>query len=86
MNAIRLTPEAVKVLNEYFEEGNIESHICHLANAEIALFKAAYDDDSYQYMWRYGYEIRKIRHELSRLQKILGYQQTQIDEDDGTGE
>ena len=73
MNAIQLTPEAVKAINTLYEPGNLESHICHLGNAEDALQRAAYDDDNFSYMFRYAYELKQLRDEFVRLQEILGY-------------
>ena len=75
MNAIQLTPEAVKAINALCEAGNLESHICHLGNAEDALQRAAYDDDSFSYMFRFAYELKRLREEFEKLEKILGYEQ-----------
>lgn len=73
-NAIKLTPEAVQAVNELCDESNIALHICHLGNAEDALQKAAYDDDSFSYMFRYAYELKQLRDEFMKLQEILGYE------------
>ena len=70
---INLTPEAVQAMNELCDAGNLASHICHLGNAEEALQKAAYDDDSFSYMFRYAYELKQLRDEFMKLQEILGY-------------
>ena len=72
--AIQLTPEAVEAINALCDEGNLESHICHLGNAEDALQRAAYDDDSFSYMFRYAYELKQLRDEFMKLQEILGYE------------
>lgn len=74
MNAIRLTPEAVKVLNEMCEESSLSLHIFRLRNAEDALQKAAYDDDAFDYMFRYAYEMKQLREEFEKLRDILGYE------------
>lgn len=74
MSTINLTPEAVKAVNELCDAGNIASHICQLGNAEEALQKAAYDDDSFSYMFRFAYELKQMREEFEKLQEILGYE------------
>ena len=74
MTAIGLTPEAVKAINNLCDETNLGAHIVHLGNAEDALQKAAYDDDSFSYMFRYAYELKLLREEFVELQKILGYE------------
>lgn len=74
MSAITLTPEAVQAVNRLCDAGNLESYICHLTNAEEALQKAAYDDDSFSYMFRYAYELKQLREEFENLEKILGYE------------
>lgn len=71
---INLTPEAVQTVNELCDAGNLASHICHLGNAVEALQKAAYDDDSFSYMFRYAYELKQLRDEFTKLQEILGYE------------
>ena len=73
MNAIKLTPEAVQAVNELCDESNIALHICHLGNAEEALQRAAYDDDSFSYMFRFAYEMKLLREEFEKLQETLGY-------------
>lgn len=74
MSAINMTPEAVQAVNELLDAGNLDSHIAHLENAEEALQKAAYDDDSFAYMFRYAYELKQLRDEFMKLQEILGYE------------
>lgn len=74
MSAITLTPEAVQAVNRLCDETNLGAHICHLGNAEDALQKAAYDDDSFSYMFRYAYELKQLREEFENLEKILGYE------------
>lgn len=74
MKAIELTTEAVQAINELCDETNLGAHICHLGNAEEALQKAAYDDDSFSYMFRYAYELKQLREEFEKLQEILGYE------------
>ena len=71
---INLTPEAVQAVNELCDAGNLASHICHLGNAEEALQKAAYDDDSFSYMFRYAYELKQLREEFQKLQETLGHE------------
>ena len=71
---IQLTPEAVQAVNALCEAGNLESHICHLGNAEDALQRAAYDDDSFSYMFRYAYELKQLREEFQKLQETLGHE------------
>ena len=73
-NAINLTPEAVQAVNKLCDAGNLESHICHLSNAEEALQRAAYDDDSFSYMFRFAYELKQLRDEFMKLQEKLGYE------------
>jgi hypothetical protein len=72
--AIKLTPEAVEAINTLCDETNLGAHICHLSNAEEALQRAAYDDDSFSYMFRYAYELKQLRDEFMKLQEILGYE------------
>jgi len=74
MSAIILTPEAVQAINQLCDETNLGAHICHLGNAEEALQRAAYDDDSFSYMFRYAYELKQLRDEFVKLQTILGYE------------
>lgn len=74
MNTISLTPEAVEALNNLCDAGNLDSHIVHLGNAEEALQRAAYDDDNFSYMFRFAYELKLIREEFEKLEKILGYE------------
>lgn len=74
MSAITLTPEAVQAVNRLCDETNLGAHICHLGNAEEALQKAAYDDDTFSYMFRYAYELKQLREEFENLEKILGYE------------
>lgn len=74
MNTINLTPEAVEALNNLCDAGNLDSHIVHLGNAEEALQRAAYDDDNFSYMFRFAYELKLIREEFEKLEKILGYE------------
>lgn len=71
---IKLTPEAVQAVNELCDAGNLESHICHLSNAEEALQRAAYDDDSFSYMFRFAYELKQLRNEFMKLQEVMGYE------------
>ena len=73
-SAIKLTPEAVKVINALCDEGSLASHICHLGNAEDALQRAAYDDDAFTYMFRFAYELKQLRNEFEKLQEVLGYE------------
>ena len=73
-NAINLTPEAVQAVNELCDAGNIDGHIVHLQNAEEALQKAAYEIDELSYMYRFAYELKLLREEFERLEKILGYE------------
>lgn len=69
-----ITPAQVEVLKEVLTASKIESAIVHIGNAEEALQKAAYDDDSWNYMFRYAYELKLIRQELERIEKVLGYE------------
>ncbi|MFW5611280.1 MAG: hypothetical protein ACOCNE_00265 [Prevotella pectinovora] len=69
-----ITPAQVEVINEVLTASKIESAIVHLGNAEEALQKAAYDDDSWNYMFRFAYELKLIRQELERVEKVLGYE------------
>ena len=73
-NAIQLTPEAVKAVNELCDAGSIDQNICRLQNAEDALQKAAYEDDDLSYMFRFAYELKLMREEFEKLEKILGYE------------
>lgn len=72
--AINLTPEAVQAVNELCDAGSIDQKICRLQNAEEALQKAAYEDDELSYMFRYAYELKLMREEFEKLEKILGYE------------
>lgn len=69
-----ITPAQVEVINEVLTASKIESAIVHLGNAEEALQKAAYDDDSWNYMFRFAYELKLMRQELERIEKVLGYE------------
>lgn len=74
MNPINLTPEAVEALNNLCDAGNLDSHIVHLGNAEDALQRAAYENENLSYMYRFAYEVKLIREEFEKLEKILGYE------------
>ncbi len=74
MTAINMTPEAVRAVNALCEPGNLDSIIVHLGNAEEALQKAAYENDELSYMYRFAYELKLLREEFERLEKILGYE------------
>lgn len=74
MNPINLTPEAVEALNNLCDAGNLDSHIVHLGNAEDALQRAAYENEDLSYMYRFAYEVKLIREEFEKLEKILGYE------------
>ena len=69
-----ITTAQVEVINEVLTASKIESAIVHIGNAEEALQKAAYDDDSWNYMFRFAYELKLIRQELERVEKVLGYE------------
>lgn len=69
-----ITPAQAEVINEVLTASKIESAIVHIGNAEEALQKAAYDDDSWNYMFRFAYELKLIRQELERVEKVLGYE------------
>ena len=71
MNTINLTPEAVEALNNLCDAGNLDSHIVHLGNAEEALQRAAYDDENCSYRFRLAYELKLIREEFEKLEKII---------------
>ena len=49
-----ITPAQVEVLKEVLTASKVETAIVHIGNAEEALQKAAYDDDSWNYMFRYA--------------------------------
>lgn len=74
MSTISMTPETVQALNSLCDAGSIDSKIVHLGNAEEALQKAAYEDDNLSYMFRFAYELKLIREEFEKLEKILGYE------------
>lgn len=74
MSAITLTPKAVEAVNRLCDENSLNAHVCHLGNAVDALQRAAYDDDSFSYMFRYAYELKLLRDEFMNLQEILGYE------------
>lgn len=71
---ISLTQEGVQAVNELCDAGSIDQKIVHLQNAEEALQKAAYEDDDLSYMFRFAYELKLIREEFEKLEKILGYE------------
>ena len=73
-NAINLTPEAVQAVNELCDASHLDGNIVHLQNAEEALQKAAYENDELSYMYRFAYELKLLREEFERLEKILGYE------------
>lgn len=74
MNTINLTPEAVQAVNALCDASNLDGNIVHLQNAEEALQKAAYENDELSYMYRFAYELKLLREEFERLEKILGYE------------
>ena len=73
-STIQLTPEAVQAVNELCNASSIDGKIVHLQNAEEALQKAAYEDDDLSYMFRFAYELKLMREEFEKLEKILGYE------------
>ena len=73
-NTIQLTPEAVQAVNELCNASSIDGKIVHLQNAEEALQKAAYEDDDLSYMFRFAYELKLMREEFEKLERILGYE------------
>ena len=73
-NTIQLTPEAVQAVNELCNASSIDGKIVHLQNAEEALQKAAYEDDDLFYMFRFAYELKLMREEFEKLERILGYE------------
>lgn len=74
MDMNNLTPAAVEAVNKILSPSTIERAIVHIGNAEEALQKAAYDDDSWNYMFRFAYELKLIREELEKTEKALGYE------------
>lgn len=73
-STIQLTPEAVQAVNELCNASSIDGKIVHLQNAEEALQKAAYEDDDLSYMFRFAYELKLMREEFEKLERILGYE------------
>lgn len=73
---IKLTPEAVQAVNELCDAENLDIRIMHLKDTEEALQKIAYQetDCSLDYLYRFAYELKLIREEFEKLEKILGYE------------
>lgn len=74
MSAINMTPEAVEAVNALCEADNLDYIIVHLQNAEEALQKAAYEDDDLSYMFRFAYDVKLIREQFEKLEKVFGYE------------
>lgn len=74
MSAVKLTPEVVAAINEFFSADSLDQLIRRLADAEEGMQKAAYEDYDFAYMFRSAYEVKLIREQLEKLEKILGYE------------
>lgn len=76
MSTLTVTPAAVEIISEIFSEKNLGCHITSLLNAEEALQKSAYEEESWtrDYMFRYAYELRLLREKYEQLEKLLGYE------------
>lgn len=73
-SVINLTPEAVAAVNELCSADSLDGHIVHLGNAEDALQRAAYENEELSYMYRFAYELKLMREQFEKLEKILGYE------------
>ena len=74
MNAINMTPEAVQAVNQLCDATHLDGNIVRLQNAEEALQRAAYEDESLSYMYRFAYELKLMRQEFEALERLFGYE------------
>lgn len=75
-DAIKMTPEVVQAVNELCGQSNLSGKITRLLNAEDALQRVAYDDETgnQDYLFRFAYDLKQMREEFEQLEKILGYE------------
>lgn len=75
-DAIKMTPEVVQAVNELCNQSNLSGKITRLLNAEDALQRVAYDDETgnQDYLFRFAYDLKQMREEFEQLEKILGYE------------
>lgn len=71
-----MTQEAITAVNEVCSESYVDHIIVHLQDAEEALEKVAYNDmtGEQDYLYRFAYELKLMREEFEKLEKILGYE------------
>jgi len=76
MSAIQLTPEVVQAVNDLCNASHLDGNIVRLQNAEEAMQKVAYNDmtGEQDYLYRFAYELKLMREEFEKLEKILGYE------------
>ena len=74
MSNIKMTPEHVAAIAEICEEGNVDSIIVKLGNAEEALKQSAYEDDKLWEFFRFARDLELIRRQFENLEKTLGYE------------
>lgn len=75
-DAIKMTPEVVQAVNELCNQSNLSGKITRLQNAEEALQKVAYNDETgrQDYLFRFAYDLKQMREDFEELEKILGYE------------
>ena len=75
-DAIKMTPEVVQAINELCGQSNLSGKITRLQNAEEALQKVAYNDETGRkdYLFRFAYDLKHMREDFEELEKILGYE------------
>ena len=75
-DAIKMTPEVVQAVNELCNQSSLSGKITRLQNAEEAMQKVAYEDmtGEQDYLYRFAYELKMMREEFEKLEKILGYE------------
>ena len=76
MNAIQMTPEVVQAVNELCAADNLNARIVHLQDAEDAIQKVAHEEltGRLDYLFRFAYELKLLRDQFEKLEKILGYE------------
>ncbi|MBR2290792.1 MAG: hypothetical protein IJ868_00560 [Prevotella sp.] len=72
MGIINLCPEAVELVNQLCEPGNLEDTIITLEAAEDSLQKQAYDYDSEAIsLYTVAYQLKLFKKDLIRLKTLL---------------
>ena len=76
MSIINMTPEVLQAVNNLCDASHLDGNIVRLQNAEEALQKVAYNDmtGEQDYLYRFAYELKLMREEFEKLEKILGYE------------